>query len=56
MAEEDTWEKEENLRNTQEAVEEYKREYERTARRIREEKDRAYSRSECHEPPPQVFD
>ena len=56
MVEEDTWEKEENLRNTQEAVEEYKREYERTARRIREEKDRAYSRSECHEPPPQVFD
>jgi len=45
-AEEDTWEKEGNLGNAREAVEEYEKEYERTARRIREEKDRAYSRSE----------
>ena len=45
MAKEDTWEKEENLGNTQEAVQEYKREYERVARRIRKE-DGAYSRSE----------
>ena len=46
MAEEDTWEKEGNLGNVQEAVEDYKREYEKTARRIKEKKDGAYSRSE----------
>jgi len=46
MAEEDTWKKESNLGNAREAVEEYKKEYERMARRIREEEDRAYSRSE----------
>jgi len=45
-AEEDTWEKESNLGNAREAVEEYKKEYKKTARRIREEEDRAYSRSE----------
>jgi len=46
MAKEDTWEKEGNLGNAREAVEDYEREYEKTARRIREEEDRAYSRSE----------
>ena len=45
-AKEDTWEKESNLGNAKEAVEEYEKEYERTARRIREEEDGAYSRSE----------
>jgi len=45
-AKEDTWEKESNLGNAREAVEEYEKEYERTARRIREEEDGAYSRSE----------
>jgi len=45
-AEEDTWEKKGNLGNMQEAVEDYEREYKKTARRIREKKDRAYSRSE----------
>jgi len=45
-AEEDTWEKEGNLGNAREAVEEYKKEYEKTARRIREEEDGAYNRSE----------
>jgi len=44
-AEEDTWEKEENLGNAREAVEDYKREYKKTARRIREKEDGAYSRS-----------
>jgi len=44
--EEDTWEKEENLGNTREVVEEYEKEYKRTARRIREEEDSAYNRSE----------
>jgi len=44
--EEDTWEKEGNLGNTREVVEEYEKEYERTARRIREEEDSAYNRSE----------
>jgi len=46
MAEEDTWEKEGNLGNTREAVEDYEKEYEKTARRIREKEDGAYSRSE----------
>jgi len=46
MAEEDTWEKEENLGNAREAVEDYEREYEKTARRIREREDGAYNRSE----------
>jgi len=45
-AEKDTWKKEGNLGNAREAVEEYEREYERTARRIREEEDRSYKRSE----------
>jgi len=45
-AEEDTWEKEENLGNVREAVEDYEKEYEKTARRIREKEDGAYSRSE----------
>jgi len=45
-AEEDTWEKKSNLGNAKEAVEEYEKEYERTARRIREEEGGAYSRSE----------
>ena len=44
--EEDTWEKEENLGNAREAVEDYEKEYEKTARRIREKEDGAYSRSE----------
>jgi len=43
MAEEDTWEKESNLGNAKETVEEYEREYKRTARRIREKEDGAYS-------------
>jgi len=46
MAEEDTWEKEGNLGNVQKAVEEYKREYKKTVKRIRKEEDGAYSRSE----------
>jgi len=46
MAEEDTWEKEENLGNTQVVVEEYERGYKRTAKRIREEENGTYSRSE----------
>ena len=45
-AEEDTWEKEENLGNARGAVEDYEKEYEKTVRRIREKEDRAYSRSE----------
>ena len=45
-AEEDTWEKERNLGNTQEAIRDYKREYEKTARRIREEEDGVYHRGE----------
>ena len=49
MAEEDTWEKEGNLENAQEAVKDYEREYEKTARRIREREDGAYSRSELPE-------
>ena len=46
MAEEDTWEKEGNLGNAREAVEDYKREYEKMARRIKKKEDVAYSRSE----------
>jgi len=46
MAEEDTWEKAENLENTQEALRDYKRGYEEAARRIREKEDSVYSRSE----------
>jgi len=49
MAEEDMWEKEGNLGNVQEAVEDYEREYEKTARRIRKKEDGAYSRSELPE-------
>jgi len=45
-AEKDTWEKEGNLGNAREAVEDYEREYEKMARRIREKEDGAYSRSE----------
>jgi len=45
-AEEDTWEKEGNLGNVREAVEDYEKEYEKIARRIREEEDGAYSKSE----------
>jgi len=45
-AEEDIWEKESNLGNAREAVEEYEKEYEKMARRIREEEDGAHSRSE----------
>jgi len=48
-AEEDTWEKEGNLGNVREAVEDYEREYEKTARRIREREDGAYNRSELPE-------
>jgi len=44
-AKEDTWEKEGNLGNAREAVEDYEREYEKTARRIREEEDGVYHRS-----------
>jgi len=44
-AEENTWEKKGNLGNAQEAVEDYEREYKKTARRIREEEDRTYSKS-----------
>ena len=44
-AEEDTWEKAGNLENTQEVLRNYKRGYEETARRIREEENSAYSRS-----------
>ena len=46
MAEKDTWEKERNLGNAREAVEDYKRKYEKTVRRIREKEDGAYSRGE----------
>ena len=46
MAEEDTWEKEGNLGNAREAVEDYEREYKKTARRIKEREGGAYSRSE----------
>jgi len=45
-AEEDTWEKEGNLGNAREAIEDYERGYEKTARRIREREDEAYNRSE----------
>ena len=48
-AEEDTWKKEGNLGNTQEAVEDYEKEYKKMARRIREKEDGAYSRSELPE-------
>jgi len=34
MAKEDIWEKKENLENVQEVLRDYKRGYERTARRI----------------------
>jgi len=39
MAEEDTWEKAENLENMQGVLRDYEREYRETARRIREEED-----------------
>ena len=45
-AEEDTWEKEGNLGNAQEAIRDYEREYEKTARRIRKEEDGVYHRDE----------
>ena len=44
-AEEDTWEKESNLGNAREAIEDYEREYEKMARRIREEEDGVHRRS-----------
>jgi len=46
MAEEDTWKKAENLGNVQEVLRDYERGYEETARKIREEEDGTYSRSE----------
>jgi len=49
MAEEDTWENEGNLGNAREVVEEYKKKYKKTARKIREEEDGAYNRSELPE-------
>jgi len=45
-AEEDTWKKEGNLGNVRETVEDYERKYKKTTRRIREEEDGAYNRSE----------
>ena len=45
MAEEDTWERKENLGNAQKALRDYERGYEETARRIREDEDGTYSRS-----------
>jgi len=45
-AEEDTWEKKENLGNVQKVLRDCKRGYEELARRIREEEDGTYSRSE----------
>ena len=45
-AKEDTWEKEGNLGNARRVVEYYEKEYEKMARRIREEEDGAYNRSE----------
>jgi len=44
--EEDTWERKENLGNAQEALEDYERGYEETAKRIRKEEDSTYNRSE----------
>ena len=49
MAEEDTWEKEGNLGNARKTIEDYEREYEKMARKIREEEDRVYHRSELLE-------
>jgi len=46
VAKEDTWEKKGNLGNVREAIENYEREYEKTARRIREKEDGVYHRSE----------
>ena len=46
MAEGNTWEKVKDLGNAQEALRDYKRGYEKTARRIREDEDDTYSRSE----------
>ena len=37
MAEEDLWEREENLKNAKEAVEEYEKEYRKEERRMEEE-------------------
>jgi len=45
-AEKDIWEKEGNLGNAQETIGDYEREYKKIARRIREEEDGAYNRSE----------
>ena len=45
-AEGDTWEKVENLGNMQEVLKDYKRGYKEAARRIKEEKDSTYHRSE----------
>jgi len=45
-AKENTWEKEGNLGNAREALEDYEREYEKTARRIREEENGVYHKSE----------
>jgi len=45
MVEEDTWKKEGNLGNAQEAIKDYKKGYEETARRITEKEDGTYCRS-----------
>jgi len=37
MAEEDTWKKEENLKNAKELIEEYRDIYEESARKVRED-------------------
>jgi len=52
MAKEDIWEKKGNLGNAQEAIKDYEKEYEKMTRRIREEEDRAYNRSELPGTPP----
>jgi len=46
MAKGDMWEKMENLENVQEVLRDYKRGHEEMARRIREEEDGTYHRSE----------
>jgi len=48
-AEEDTWERKENLGNAQEVLRDYKKGYEETARRIKEEEDGTYNKSELPE-------
>jgi len=46
MAEKDTWKKMENLGNAQKVLRDYERGYEETAKRISQEEDGTYSRSE----------